>query len=347
MNRTLKRILLFLFCLNLSIFCFFGNLYSSATLIITEVAPGEPGSKDWLEIFVSSSGDYSGWKIYCGYPKQLIKELPFRDYQKGDIIVITMNSIEPDAQQKNIYWTFFSTSSEGLYDSDGIVYIVNKDGEWVDAVGWSNRDGDIAKDAVSSYNEMKQQNMWKEGPSIGVDGRDDKEIQNSLVDWSDGAKRDAASIQRYRDFNGLPKDTNSLYDWYYSKLHTKGYGYKEVISLTHKIVEVDKNTNPFSPQEGNVKINFNIPDEEAKKTIIIYNITGKEIIKLLDRDVLPNGDNITYSKVTTGAISWNGRQSDGISLAPTGVYIVYFEAYNPTTGRKYIGRDVIVVGRKF
>lgn len=324
--------------------------YTLPPLVITEVAPGEPGTKDWIEIFVSSSGDYAGWKIESGYPKRLVKVLPSRQYNRGDIIVITMNSQEPDSNEKGVYWMFYSTNTDGLYDSDGILYITDPSGNWVDAVGWSNRDGDMAKDAISVYNSMKQNNMWKEGPDTGIDGTNDKEVQNSLVDWSDGATRDGASIQRYKDFNGMPKDTNSLYDWFYSRSNTKGYGYKEVVSVTQKVVEVDKNTNPFCPEDVNnnfVKINFNIDDSDAKKTIVIYDIKGKEVKKLLDRDMLPNGDITQYSGVKTGSISWDGKLSDGISRAPTGVYIVYFEAYNPATGKKYVGKDVIVVGRKF
>ncbi|MCX7940230.1 MAG: hypothetical protein N2555_00460 [Endomicrobia bacterium] len=326
------------------------KVYSLPPLVITEVAPGETGTKDWIEIFVSYTGDYGGWKVISGYPKQVIKTLPSRSYQRGDIIVITMNSSDPDAIQKSTYWNFYSTSTEGLYDSDGILYITTPDGQWIDAVGWSNRDGDMAKDAISAYNIMKSTLMWVEGPDIGVDGKNDKEIQLALVDWSDGAKRDGASIQRYRDFMGLPKDTNSLYDWFYSKINTKGYGYKEVISETEKVVEVDEDTNPFCPEDANknfVKINFNIDDFDAKKTVVIYDISGKEIIKLLDRDRLPNGDITMFAGVRTGSITWDGKMADGITRAPTGVYIVYFEAYNPNTGKKYVGKDVIVVGRKF
>jgi len=323
-------------------------VYSLPPLVITEVAPGEPSSKDWIEIFVSSSGDYGGYKVYRGYPERVIKILPSRNYEKGDIIVITMSSTLEDAQEKQNYWMFYSTDTTGLYESDGTVYITDENDNWIDAVGWSNRDGEMADGARAAYNEMKQNNMWIEGPQI-ADGNNDIEVQNSLVDWSQGAKTDGASIQRYRDFNGLPKDTNSIYDWFYSKTNTKGYGYKEVVSETQKVVEVDKNTNPFSPEdlENNfVKINFFIDDFDAKKTIVIYDITGNEIVKLLDRDKLPNGDVSTYSSVRTGSITWDGRKSDG-SRVPTGVYIVYFEAYNSSTGKKYIGKDVVVVGRKW
>jgi hypothetical protein len=323
-------------------------VYSLPPLVITEVAPGEPSSKDWIEIFVSSSGDYGGYKVCCGYPKKVIKILPSRNYEKGDIIVITMSSTLEDAQEKQNYWMFYSTDTTGLYDSDGTVYITDENDNWIDAVGWSNRDGEMAKDARITYNEMKQNNMWIEGPQ-NADGNNDVEVQNSLVDWSQGAKTDGASIQRYRDFNGLPKDTDSIYDWFYSKTNTKGYGYKDVVSETQKVVEVDKNTNPFCPEDLSnnfVKINFFIDDFDAKKTIVIYDITGNEIVKFLDKDRLPNGDVSTYSSVRAGSITWDGKKSDG-SRVKTGVYIVYFEAYNSATGKKYIGKDVVVVGRKW
>lgn len=66
-----KKIDIFLY---LKIFVFYNIVLSCCLfselppLVITEVAPGEPGTKDWVEIFVSSSGDYAGWKIEseCG-----------------------------------------------------------------------------------------------------------------------------------------------------------------------------------------------------------------------------------------------------------------------------------------
>ena len=340
MNKKFFFILFFL------IFPFI--VHSLPPLIITEVAPGEASTKDWIEIFVSSSGNYNGYKIYSGYPKRVIKILPSREYKRGDIIVIMMNTSLEDAQTKQNYWIFYSTDTTGLYDSEGFVYITTPYDNWIDAVGWSNRDGSIAKDAIDAYNEMKQNNMWKEGPQV-ADGNNDVEVQNSLVDWSLGAKTDAASIQRRKDFFGLPIDADSIYDWYYSKIATFGYGYKEVVSETQKIVEVDKNTNPFCPEDINnsfVKINFNIEDFDAKKTIVIYDITGKEIIKLLDKDRLPNGNLSTYSSVRAGSITWDGRDSSS-KRVPTGVYIVYFEAYNPTNGKRYISKDVVIVGRKW
>jgi len=321
-------------------------VYSLPPLVITEVAPGETSSKDWIEIFVSSSGNYGDYKICCGYPEKVIKILPSRSYKKGDIIVITMSSTLEDNQEKQNYWMFYSTDTIGLYSTEGTVYITDKNDNWIDAVGWSNRDGKMAEKARTAYNKMKQNNMWIDGPQI-ADGNNDIEVGDSLVDWSKGTG--GASIQRYRNFNGLPKDTNSINDWFYSKTNTKGYGYKEIISETQKVVEVDKNTNPFSPEdlENNfVKINFNIEDPEAKKTMIICDISGKEVIKLLDKDQLPNGDVSTYSFIKSGSITWDGKRHDG-SRVPTGVYIVYFEAYNSSTGKKYVGKDVVVVGRKW
>lgn len=338
----------FIFVL-LIIFVSISLLFSLPPLVITEVAPGETGTKDWVEIFVSSSGDYGGWKLCSGYPQKIIKVLPSRNYSRGDIIVIIMNTQKEDMTEKQNYWIFYSSDTEGLYDSEGILYLVDVNNNWIDAVGWSNRDGDISKTACTAYNEMKKNNMWVDGPEQAIDGTNDAEVQNSLVDWSDGAKRDGASIQRYKDFNGLPKDTNSLSDWFYSKTATMGYGYKEVVSETQKVVEVDKNTNPFCPEDTNnnfVKINFNIPEFEAEKTIIIYDISGNEIIKLLDKDRLPNGNLSVYKSVNKGNITWDGKNKEGFRVA-TGVYVVYFEAYNPNNGNKYVGKDIVVVGRKW
>lgn len=316
-------------------------LIHASPILITEVSPKE----NWIEVFVLESGNYNGWKLYSGYPKKLIKEFPSLELKKWDFLVVQMGSLYEETIENENYIIFYTTASVRLYNSDGVVYITDPNGNWIDAVGWSNRDGSMATQAKDVYYQMKARDMWEEGPQINEKVAD-IDLQLSLVDWSIGANRDGYSIQRYAQTTGLPKDTNSLYDWYVSFNTTKGYGYKEVISSTQKILEVDKNTNPFSPQDRSknfTKINFNIPDLETVKTIMIFDLSGKEIIKLVDKDKLQNG--ATLSKVPSGSVIWDGKNYNG-DFVTSGVYVVYLEAYNSTNGRRYNAKSIVVVANK-
>ncbi len=120
-------------------------------------------------------------------------------------------------------------------------------------------------------------------------------------------------------------------------------------SETTKTVEVLK-PNPFIPHSGEeTRIAYNIPVSATEavlfnKSIKIFNMSGKEIITLMDNSTnfftgVKMDDNV-------GTISWTGTDKYG-SIVPTGVYIVYFDAYNPVTGKRFSGKDIVVVGRKF
>ncbi len=310
-------------------------------LLITEIAPKE----NWIEIFALEDKNYDGWKLYSGYPKKLIKEFKNLQLKKGNFLVVQMGGLYEEEVIGENFTIFYTTDSVGIYNSDGVVYITDPYDNWIDAVGWSNRDASMALQAKDAYYRMKARDMWNEGPQLN-EKTTDIEIQLSLVDWSLGSKKDNYSIQRYADLTGLPKDTDSLYDWYVTFNTTKGFGYKEVIFSTQKMLEVDKNTNPFSPQDpykNFTKINFNIPDLEAVKTIAIFDLSGKEVIRLIDKDKLKNGTNL--SKISSGSVIWDGKNYNG-DFVPSGVYIVYLEAYNSTNGKKYNAKSTVVVANK-
>lgn len=69
--------------------------------------------------------------------------------------------------------------------------------------------------------------------------------------------------------------------------------------------------NPFNPS---TQIKFNIP-EHSIVTLKVYNILGKEIATLLDKEMSPGN----YS------INWEAKESNGL-LLPSGVYLIRFNA---------------------
>lgn len=103
--------------------------------------------------------------------------------------------------------------------------------------------------------------------------------------------------------------------------------------------------NPFSPSAGettHIQIFLRgYSESEAsyfRALVKIFDVSGKEIATLKDGNMNKNPEIISWS-----GIGYYG----GLTLVPIGVYIVYAELYNPSIGKKYVGRDVIVVGRKW
>jgi len=332
------------------------NLYSLPQVVITEVAPDQQRYKDWIELFVSSTISLTELKNLsleithynltktCSFQNVITSTSGVVEKGKFVIIYINAESDKVEFDTKNnlviqLSTTTFYITQYGMYSSDVIVAIKSQT-TYIDAVCFTDKDGSPESTIINKLGELISNSQWK---AEGWDGT----YSQKWCASSDGLDNNI-TLQRLQDGSGLPLDTNSKDDWII-KPQTLGYGYKEVVSETQKVVEVDKTTNPFCPEDLNnnfVKINFFIDDFDAKKTIVIYDITGNEIVKLLDRDRLPNGDVSTYSSVRSGSITWDGRKSDG-SRVKTGVYIVYFEAYNSTNGKKYVGKDVIAVGRKW
>ena len=95
----------------------------------------------------------------------------------------------------------------------------------------------------------------------------------------------------------------------------------------------------FSPdQDGyedvcNISYEFNEPGRLANVTI--YNQGGLPIRQLAHNELLG----------TSGSIKWDGL-GDDLSLAPVGIYVIYFETFN-LAGDVEAAKLVVVVARKF
>ena len=77
--------------------------------------------------------------------------------------------------------------------------------------------------------------------------------------------------------------------------------------------------NPFNPT---TKISYTLP-KSSYVTLTVYDLTGKEIAKLLDNTVANTGTNY---------VEWNGKDMKG-RLAASGVYFYKIEARSMETGR--------------
>jgi hypothetical protein len=348
-------IIIFLFSLFQVFTLLYSNLYASSKFIITGVAPDQKTYQDWIEIFLLEEATYqeiANLRLEIT-DYQSVREVIFSTIvpttnnilPKNKFIVIYVSaqntSYEIDSRENMVI--YFSTntlkvSQYGLYGSDGIVALKDTATNYLDVLAFCDSNGSTANTILQKFSSVTLQGQWSPG------GNFDQEtcVASDKVD-------DNKPIVRIKGPTGLPVDTNTKNDWQVVVKDSPGWGYKEILpSVSQKVVEVDKNYNPFSPEDNtnnSAVILFNITDIDAKKTIKIFDIKGKEIVTLLNNDE-PYNQSSVYSGVSTGSILWNGIDSYG-NRVPTGMYVVYFEAYNPVTGQRFIGKDVVVVGRKF
>ncbi|MFQ3675312.1 MAG: hypothetical protein SNJ64_02060 [Endomicrobiia bacterium] len=334
---------------------FFNFLHSSSKFIITGVAPDQKTYQDWIEIFLLDNASFEEIRNL---------RLEVTDYQNvKEVVLSTVVPLENRILEKHkficvyvkkettqyliderdnlvIHLTTntFRVGLYGLYASDGIVAIKNSATNYLDVLAFCDSNGSTDSTIVNKFSSITAQNQWSPSGSF---------TQETCV-ASDKVGNNKPMV-RIKGSNGLPVDTNTKNDWKIVLKDTPGWGYKEIVPAdSQKVVEVDKNYNPFCPEDENnnsAVILFNIPDIDAKKTVKIFDIKGKEVITLLDNDE-PYNQTGVYVGINVGNVLWDGRDKYG-NRVPTGVYVVYFEAYNPLTGQRFTGKDVVVVGRRF
>lgn len=334
-------------------FIFSSNLNSASKFIITGVAPAQTNGEDWVEIFLLERATFDeirNLRLKITH-YNTSKEFFFSDIipsqemilEKNKFIIVyinkSTNTFFYDYNNNIVIFTTFTMTNYGMYSSDAIVALKNSTTSYLDVLCFTDKDGSTGTTIVNEFNTIVSIGQWSPGGAYD---------QTTCV-ASDKVDKNNEIFARIKGGNGLPIDTNTKDDWQYAVKETPGWGYKEITETTQKYLEVDKNTNPFCPEDSQnsfVAILFNIPDISAKKTITIFDIKGKEIIKLLDNDIPQNQTSTTYTGITSGSVVWDGMDKYG-NRVPTGVYIVYLDAYNSSTGQRYLSKDVVVVGRKF
>lgn len=328
----MKKLLLFIVCFLVSSYRF-----SFAELLITEVVPDEPNGRDWVEIVViASTVNVSNYKLLSWYystPKEIVT-LPNWVLQRGDHIVV---DIDPTRTHLNTYrhpYGFYVVESsysisqkEGIRASDGILFLRNASGTFVDFVIFT--DGDFPSDMITQYNTAVSTGQWSPAGALPENCVRFRAIK--------GESETGKSITRKRNFNGMPLDTNTKNDWLKVVAPTPGGGY-EVLSPEMKAIITVKEPNPFCPTalEPTRKIGaiaYKVEGASVQKTIRIYNIQGRYIKSLMESDAQNN----------EGILTWDGTDNSG-KIQPPGIYIVYMEAYNTQKNSRVTAKDVIAIG---
>ncbi|MCS7184662.1 MAG: hypothetical protein NZ870_01885 [bacterium] len=284
---------------------FFTVLFS-APIVINEVAPSELAGADWIEFYVNQDGDYSGYQVFEA-SDTLVKVFPSPFMlKKGDFVILVFNSSNMDDLQNRILYT----TDSGLTATDNVISLKNASNVWIDAVGFSNRDGDISSTAGGYYNNMKHNNMWLDGPESFINDVNDVQVQNALVDWSKGNA--GRSISRKAD--GL--DTNSVDDFWFTHQTKGSYNFPQLSTKT--LVA----PNPFVIGKDRV-VRFLISDSEFFNSNIyklrIFTISGVLVNELTNTQI------------------WDGKDSSG-NYVPTGTYIFTLE----TSSRRFNGKVTVI-----
>jgi len=98
--------------------------------------------------------------------------------------------------------------------------------------------------------------------------------------------------------------------------------------------------NPFSPDsdgvDDNLVINYQFEDPNYMLKVRVYDRYGRLVRDLANSHVAG----------LNGSLIWDGRTDDG-QRNRIGIYIIYVEAYNGSTGSKKVYRETAVVARQF
>ncbi|MFO7798887.1 MAG: lamin tail domain-containing protein, partial [Rhodohalobacter sp.] len=98
--------------------------------------------------------------------------------------------------------------------------------------------------------------------------------------------------------------------------------------------------NPFSPDndgvDDNLVINYQFENPDYMLKVRIYDRYGRLVRNLAN----------SYAAGLNGSLIWDGRTDDG-QRNRIGIYIVYVEAYNGSTGSKKVFRETVVLARRF
>ncbi len=108
-------------------------------------------------------------------------------------------------------------------------------------------------------------------------------------------------------------------------------------SNTDKIIKIEPTA--FSPDNDGIDdfcfIRYALPDNGYVATLLILNAVGVKTYELAVGKLLS----------TEGFFTWDGK-TDKDQIAKSGIYVLFFEAFNPTTGHKVQQKHPIVISNR-
>jgi hypothetical protein len=167
---------------------------------------------------------------------------------------------------------------------------------------------------------------------------------NYSTKWHHPLVKDPKGVALERIHPALPSQLASSWHSASSAVHfgTPGYQNSQFHVITsvqnsEKFVWVDPES--FSPDNDGVNdlcfIRYKTDDNGYVASVLIFDANGNKVVQLA----------ANYLLATDGFFTWDGKTAGGKS-ANVGIYILYFEAFNPITGaRKQIKLPIVVSAR--
>ncbi|HOK40408.1 MAG TPA: hypothetical protein PLD27_05145 [bacterium] len=240
----------------------------------------------------------------------------------GNKIILYFNSNNIDDTQPagNVLKTYTTYSS--LTSTDELIVLYNQFGEVDDAVGYTD-DYDISSTKSEYLTYLNNVGEWSSSSP------------SSLIFTKYLIKNISATR---KTINGVYIDFNSADDWELAPINI-GAEQSEVmqgignIRLNSRTIILDSP----DPQKKALTINIDIY-QTVSITIRIYDIQGRKIAELVNNE--------SYALPSTYSFTWNCFDYKN-SLVPAGIYILYIDAYNNTTGNHKIFKQTFVVAKSF
>lgn len=289
----------------------------NASLFINEVNPNLTGSRDLIELLVTSGGNVEGIVIQQGIttPTELAV-MPAVNVELGDIIVVHLNpsTLNGDAAasetlSKNQYsdpanyasaWDFLG-GTNGITFTNRILIMKTQAGAILDAVAFTNN-GNLPSTFPDDLQSIQNISEWLPGSCGGSPCTylSSPVAQSVCVDWSSVSNNlTGNSMQR-----NSTTDSNIKTDW---SLSVSTFGTINTGQVITGIIE--------SPTEHIYLLKQNFPNPSFSVTTIEYyipkrcnvilkviDLTGKEVETLVDRIEDPGDKSVTFdtSALITG-----------------------------------------------
>jgi len=205
-----------------SVFLLFFSFYLFPAVRITEVAPNE--SYDWVEIFVTTPTNLSGWQLYEG--SKLVKTFPDLTPGTSEFVVITFDTSTVDETNAtgdtngNGYWDLYTTDT-GLTATDNVIILKDSNSVIVDMVAFANWSGEWTPTLATSqeFEAGITTGQWT-GPFdiVGFDGagKDNNIELCCIISWDTAGSGLDAGDAVTRDENCTDTDNSGQAnrDWY-------------------------------------------------------------------------------------------------------------------------------------
>ncbi|MCX7909010.1 MAG: lamin tail domain-containing protein [Ignavibacteria bacterium] len=164
-------------------------------------------------------------------------------------------------------------------------------------------------------------------------------VHDSLTFYPEWHKGKLTSYKQKSLEKLIPTQKSYLSENWFTCVDPKGATPGELNSVSfdkNEKIQISIEPDPFSPNSPNksqAKITYILPFIQARITVKIFDLSGFEIVTLLNNQISPS----------SGEFFWDGKTKNGNIVQPGG-YIIFFQAIDAISGETSTKKTVITVG---